>query len=102
MDACVFWANLTACWLKASALNVRHHGNYSSALNHLRRALGLPRVDMAEMAQCDACHKWRYVTAGTARVLRTAATFVCADVRWLCSKPDDYEAALAGTGQSRD
>jgi hypothetical protein len=29
---------------------VRHHGAYSSALNHLRRALGLPRVDMAEMA----------------------------------------------------
>jgi hypothetical protein len=63
--------------VKASDRNVRHSGATSAALNHLRLALGLPRVDAAEMAQCDACHKWRYVTAGAARVARGDTVIKC-------------------------
>jgi hypothetical protein len=42
--------------------------------------------------------KWRYVTAGAARALRTATTFVCADASALCSQPDDYYEAATGEG----
>ena len=72
--------------MKVSALNVRSHRYHSCALNHLRRAL---RIDMSEMAQCEDCQKWRYVTAAMAVAVQTAS-FECDDVGCLCSKPDDY------------